>query len=254
MDRQSRVSRVVTIASDFGVGSPYVAAMKARVLAECPDALLVDLSHSIPAFDVVSGAFVVWAGTRHFQPGAVHLAVVDPGVGGARRPVAFAAGGSWYVGPDNGLFGLVLAESPPGTPPAAVELTRPPQASPTFEGRDVFAPAAGALAAGRHLAGLGRPLTSPLLGLPLDGHAVLWVDAFGNVVTNVKPPVSALRVGGRDVRLGVRTFGDAPPGVPFFYVGSMGFVEVAVREARADVLLGARSGTPVVPERLDPTS
>jgi S-adenosyl-L-methionine hydrolase (adenosine-forming) len=150
------------------------------------------------------------------------------------------------VGPDNGIFGLVVAESgASGEEVNAVELARPPGASATFEGRDVFAPAAMALASGRSLATLGRPSGGPLSPLPLSGPAVLWADRFGNLVTSLRPPVVALRVGGTVVDRVARTFGDAPPATPFLYVGSMGFVEVGVREGSAALLLGARAGTPV---------
>ena len=237
---------LITLTSDFGEGSPYAAAMKAILLAGCPGATLVDVSHSVPVFDVVAGGFVIWAGTRHFEPGAVHLAVVDPGVGSKRRAVAFRLRGSWYVGPDNGLFGLVLTEAEPDQP-VGVELVRPPGASPTFEGRDVFAPAAAALAAGRPSEDLGRPLSRPLAKLAIDGPCVLWVDRFGNLVTNLKPPISGLRVNNREVRTLARTFADAPHAAPFIYVGSMGFVEVGLRRGRADELLGARPGTPIEP-------
>lgn len=218
--------------------------MKARLLAGCPEATLVDVSHAVPPYDLVSGAFVLWAGTRHFARGGVHLAVVDPGVGGARRAVAFELSGSWYVGPDNGLFGLVLSEAAE-TPGVAVELRRPAGASPTFEGRDVFAPAAAALCAGRPPESLGRALTRPLAPLPVSSPAVLWVDHFGNLVTSLKPPVAALRINGREVRASARTFSEAPADTPFLYVGSMGFVEVGVRESRADERLAARAGSPV---------
>jgi S-adenosyl-L-methionine hydrolase (adenosine-forming) len=218
--------------------------MKARLLAGCPGATLVDVSHAVPAFDVVSGAFVLWAGTREFGPGAVHLAVVDPGVGSARAAVAFQLDGSWYVGPDNGLFGLVLSRSA-AAPVDAVALNRPAGASPTFEGRDVFAPAAAALAAGRPPDSLGRPLTGTLAPLPIRGPAVLWVDRFGNLVTNLEPPVGGLRINGHEVTAAARTFSEAPPGVPFLYAGSMGYIEVGVSGSRADERLGARAGTPV---------
>jgi S-adenosyl-L-methionine hydrolase (adenosine-forming) len=216
--------------------------MKARLIQGCPDATLIDVGHGVPAYDVLSGAFVLWAGTRHFGEAAVHLAVVDPGVGGDRLPVAFELGGSFYVGPDNGLFGLVLAESVVA-PGAVVELRRPADASPTFEGRDVFAPAAAALCAGRTLGSLGSKVTGPLAPLPVRSPAVVWVDRFGNLVTTLKPPVAALRVNGHEVRAVARTFSEAPPDTPFLYVGSMGFVEVGVREARADERLGARAGS-----------
>src|SRR5262245_31132082 len=241
------LSRLVTLTTDFGEGSPYVAAMKARLLADGPGLTLVDVSHSVPAFDVVAGAFVLWAGTRHFRPGTVHLAVVDPGVGGARRAVALELAGSWYVGPDNGLFGLVLAETAAPAAPVAVELPRPPDASPTFEGRDVFAPAAEALARGTRLDALGPALDGPLTPLPVSGPVVLWVDRFGNLVTSLKPPVRSLLINGRVVRATARTFSEAPPDTPFLYTGSMGFVEVGVRQGRADRWLEAVSGTPVQP-------
>jgi S-adenosylmethionine hydrolase len=218
--------------------------MKARLIEGHPGVTLVDVGHTVPPHDIVSGAFVLWAGTRHFGPGGVHLAVVDPGVGGERRPIAFELAGSWYVGPDNGLFGLVLSEAE-AAPSAVVELRRPVDASPTFEGRDVFAPAAAALCGGRSLRSLGSPLTEPLAALPIRSPAVLWVDGFGNLVTSLKPPVAALRINGHEVRTTVRTFSEAPPDLPFLYVGSMGYVEVGVRMARADERLGARSGSPV---------
>ena len=241
------LSRLVTLTTDFGEGSPYVAAMKARLLVEGTAPTLVDVSHSVPAFDLVAGAFVLWAGTRYFRPGAVHLAVVDPGVGGARRAVAFELAGSWYVGPDNGLFGLVLAEAAAPAAPVAVELPRQPGASPTFEGRDVFAPAAEALARGVPLHSLGPALDGPLTPLPLTGPAVLWVDGFGNLVTSLKPPVTGVLVNGRAVRAMARTFSEAPPGILFLYTGSMGFVEIGVRQGRADRWLEAVPGTPVQP-------
>jgi len=217
--------------------------MKARLLAGCPEATLIDVSHSVPPFDVVAGAFVLWAGTRDFGPGAVHLAVVDPGVGTSRRAVAVEVAGCWYVGPDNGLLGLVLAEAP--SPPVAFELPRPEWASATFEGRDVFAPAAASLAAGTAPSALGRPVAAELEGLPLAGPAVLWVDRFGNLVTSLREPVEAVRVNDVEVRVRARTFAEAPPGTPFLYLGSMGFVELGVRQGRADVALGAGPGTPI---------
>jgi S-adenosylmethionine hydrolase len=237
---------VITLTSDFGTGSPYVAAMKARLLEGCPAAVLVDVSHEVSAFDVAAGSFVLWAGTRGFVPPAVHLGVVDPGVGSDRRPLAFRLAGSWYVGPDNGLFGMVLAASS-ASPSLALELWRPADAAPTFEGRDVFAPAAAALASGRDPESLGRPLSAPLTPLPARPPSVLWVDRFGNLVTSLRPPVTPLRINGREVRAVARTFSEAPPDTPFLYVGSMGLVEVGMREARADERLGARPGTPVEP-------
>jgi S-adenosylmethionine hydrolase len=237
---------LVTLTSDFGFGSPYVAAMKATVLRECPDARLLDVSHEVPAFDWAAGAFLLWAGTRHFSPGAVHLAVVDPGVGTERPAVAMELAGSFYVAPDNGLLSLVVEEAAPATP-AVVRLRRPAGVSPTFDGRDVFAPAAARLAAGTPLGELGESVDG-LAGPSMRGLSrVLWVDRFGNLVTSLRPPVQGLRVASWEIRRQARTYAEAPLEEPFWYVGSMGLVEVALRQARADQALAASAGTPVEP-------
>jgi S-adenosylmethionine hydrolase len=239
---------LITLTTDFGTGSPYVAAMKARLLAGCPEASLVDVSHSVGSFDIQAGAFVVWAGTRDFPPGSVHLAVVDPGVGGPRRPLAMQVRGSWYVGPDNGLFGMVLDHAEEaGATVVAVELRRPQGASATFEGRDIFAPAAAALAAGASVASLAVPLEGGPARLPARPPSVLWVDSFGNLVTSLRPPLRGVRVAGREIRAAARTYSEAAPSQPFFYVGSMGLIEVGVREASAAQLLGAGPGSLVEP-------
>jgi len=233
---------VITLTTDFGAGSPYVAALKAALLAGCPDATLVDVSHSVSAFDLEGAGFVLWAGTRHFGEGAVHLAVVDPGVGTSRRPLAVQLGRSYWVAPDNGLLSLLLRESPQS--PAAVALHRPEGASPTFEGRDVFAPAAAALASGARLAAVGEPVDD-LKQLPESPPRVLWVDAFGNLVTSLKPPVGGVKLGPVAVRRTARTYGEVGAGELFYYTGSMGFIEVGVRDGRADLLLAAGPGSAV---------
>ena len=225
------VDPLVTLTSDFGTGSPYVAAMKAAILAVC-DARFIDISHEIPPFDVSAASFVLWAGTQDFPPGTIHLGVVDPGVGGVRRPLAIQARGNYYVGPDNGIFSLVLRRT---RYLMAVELPRPASVSATFEGRDVFAPAVGSLGRGQPLVGLGRQVED-LVELADPGPSVVWVDNFGNLVTNLAPPVGRLRVGETVVEASARTYADAPSGEPFWYVGSLGLVEIGVRERRADEL------------------
>jgi S-adenosyl-L-methionine hydrolase (adenosine-forming) len=229
---------IVTFTTDFGSGSPLVAAMKGVVLAGCPTAVLVDVSHEVPRFDAWAGAFMLFAGTRHFGGGSVHLAVVDPGVGTTRRRLIVQAGGRYYIGPDNGLFAIVIEEV---GMQRVHELAPRPHGAPTFEGRDVFAPAAAALASGIPIESLG-PASEPPTALPDTGPRVLWTDGFGNLVTNIKPPVRGLRVHHHAIVATVRTYADARPGEPFVYVGSMGYLEIGVREARADKLLGARSG------------
>jgi S-adenosylmethionine hydrolase len=236
------VSGIVTVTSDFGEGSPYVAAMLGVVLQRAPAARVTVLSSSVPAFDVLSGAVVLWAGTRHWPPGAVHLAVVDPGVGTRRPAAAVRCAGSWYVGPDNGLFGLVASETPGGVE-EVWRLSRPADASATFEGRDVFAPAAARLAAGSSPAEVGSRVAPAVAPLPGSGPRVLWVDHFGNLLTDLRSRPRAVQLGGRVVDAHARTFAEAPEAAPFLYPGSMGFWEIGVREGRADTLLGARAGT-----------
>ena len=232
---------LVTFTTDFGSGSPLVAAMKAMVLAACPHAVLVDVSHEVPRFDVSAGAFMLFAGTRHFPGGSVHLAVVDPGVGTSRRRLIVQAGGRFYIGPDNGLFSIVIEEV--GLQ-KTIELAPRPHGAPTFEGRDVFAPAAGALATGVPLESLGPP-TDPPGALPDSGPRVLWTDGFGNLVTNLKAPARPMRIHNHDITATATTYAEGKPNEPFVYLGSMGYLEVAVREARADKLLGARAGMKV---------
>ncbi len=222
------------------MGSPYVASMKAVLLATCPQARLVDLSHAIPPFDVRAGGFVLWAGTRDFAIGSVHLAVVDPGVGSQRRALALELDGSYYVGPDNGLFDFLRRRAKSAR---AISLAHPEGASPTFEGRDVFAPAAGRLAAGTAFEELGDAVQLGVL--PPTPPSVVWVDRFGNLVTDLDAPPKRLLVNGVRVEVTARTFTEAPEGVPFWYVGSLGLIEVGLREGRADEALDAAAGTPL---------
>jgi S-adenosylmethionine hydrolase len=181
---------------------------------------------------------MLFAGTRHFPGGTVHIGVVDPDVGSTRRRLALKAGGRYYVGPDNGLFGIVIDEV--GLE-QVVELAARPEAAPTFEGRDVFAPAAAALASGVPLDSLGHRTDPPRM-LDNSSPRILWVDGFGNLVTNLKPPVRPMRIHSHYITAAAKTYWDAKPNEPFVYVGSMGYLEIAVREQRADRMLGARSG------------
>jgi S-adenosyl-L-methionine hydrolase (adenosine-forming) len=216
--------------------------MKAAVLAVCPEARFIDISHSVEPFDITAAGFVLWAGSQGFPSGTVHLAVVDPDVGSDRRALALSVGPWFYVGPDNGLFSRLVQGRRDVT---AVALSRPAAASATFEGRDVFAPAAGRLARGTALAELGRPIQD-LVVLPDPGKSVIWVDNFGNLVTNLVPPVGRLRVGKSIVDASARTYADASAEVPFWYVGSLGLVEIGVRRGRADQVIGAGRGTRIL--------
>ncbi len=247
---------VVTLLSDFGADSGYPAQMKGVVLRAVPDARLVDLSHAIPAFDVLAGALMLEACARAFPADAVHLAVVDPGVGSPRRAICVVDGeGRRFVGPDNGIFTPFLDG-------AAVRLLSAPGIVPvpgsaTFHGRDLFAPVAAWLAAGGDPARLGPEVSDPVRldwpraarqGEELHGRT-LAADTFGNLVTSILEgdlvgPVTAAWVGDRQARW-VRTFAEGEKGQLVAMVGSGGRVEVAVREGSASQLLGAVRGLPV---------
>ncbi len=250
---------VVALLTDFGLADHYVGAMKGAVLGACPDATLVDLTHEVPAHDVEAGALALDASYRHFPGGTVFLAVVDPGVGSLRRPVAVGAGRWLFVGPDNGLFTFVLEAHPR----ARVHLLANPAfyplpVSPVFHGRDLFAPAAGHLARGMPLEQAGPPVDDPArLELPPktrtpEGLAgvVVHVDRFGNLVTTIRAaqlfPSFELEVAGRVIARHVRTFADAPPAEPFCHVDSSGFIAIAVNMGSAAATLGVGRRTPVV--------
>src|ERR1700687_3172198 len=190
---------IIALLTDFGLRDHYAGTMKGVALGICPDATLVDISHDVPAHDVVAGALELAACYRYFPPGTVFLVVVDPGVGSTRRGIAAEAGEYRFVGPDNGVLSLVFDETPPRR---VVELTERryarPTVSRTFEGRDRFAPAAAWLAKGTDVGALGRPagaiqrLAGARLEVPrpeIDANRivgeVLRVDRFGNLITNI---------------------------------------------------------------------
>jgi S-adenosylmethionine hydrolase len=254
---------VITLLTDFGTADGYVAAMKGVILSRAPGAMLVDATHDIPPQDVHAGAFALRAFYPLFPAGTVHLAVVDPGVGSARRAIAVAAAGQWFVGPDNGLFTGVYESEPDWR---ALHLTSErffrDSVSDTFHGRDIFAPVAAALATGADPADLGAPITDPVR-LPGTSAvrergcvrgAVLHVDRFGNLITSLSRrdldgdprPGFRLLVAGREIRGFHRFYSDAPAGEPFATWGSAGLLEIAVDHGSAAALLGVGRGAEVV--------
>lgn len=242
---------VITLLTDFGTSDSYVAEMKGVLLGICQDAVLVDVTHTVPQGDVRAGAYLLGRAWHRFPRGTVHLAVVDPGVGTTRAALALHAHGHWFVGPDNGLFTHVLRD-------AEVELVVLPiplAASPTFHGRDLFAPAAAALARGTPLTALGAPFG----GIPerltftephYEGKSVVgeivYVDRFGTLVTNLMPELvpsyAVLEVEGLEIGPLRRTFGDVPTGGLVAYIGSGSAVEIAVRDGSAARRLGMGVG------------
>ncbi|HLL76044.1 MAG TPA: SAM-dependent chlorinase/fluorinase [Pyrinomonadaceae bacterium] len=250
---------IVTLLTDFGGADYFVGAMKGAILSADPRAVLVDLTHEIPPFDVEAAAYTLLAACEAFPPGTVHAAVVDPGVGSERRALAAECAGHFFVGPDNGLFSYAF-ERGRGAP-RVFHLTNREyfrqSVSTTFHGRDVFAPVAGTLSAGVALDELGEEIADWVRLAPLaparaaDGSLearVIHVDRYGNCVANVtraeltdEQIARGLRVeaGGHIVTDFRRFFADAADetGAPFAFWGSAGFLELAAfRDSAARLL------------------
>ncbi len=237
---------IVTLTTDFGDRDGYVGAMKGVLLARAPAVTLVDITHAVPRHDVSAAANALVDAAPWFPPGTVHLAVVDPGVGGARAAVVVAAGRQLFVGPDNGIFSLV-APRPDAVHAIAAPAFRRAEVAATFHGRDLFAPAAARLALGDPPAAAGPPVVlRGRLDLPA-GHRVVHVDRFGNLVTNLAgvPPGGRFRIAGRVIAGLSETYESVATGELCAYLGSRGTVEIAVREGSAAELLGASRGTAI---------
>jgi len=245
------MTAIITLLTDFGTADGYVGEMKGVLCTAAPAAALVDITHDVAAQDVDGARLVVARYWRRFPVGTVHLVVVDPGVGGARAAIAVESEGRFLVGPDNGVLSPALLHA--GA--RCVELPVPAGASPTFHGRDAFAPAAAALARGTSIESLGQAWLSPrVLRTPEptrreDGTiagVVITVDRFGNAVTNLLSwRGGTVEAHGHRLPL-VRTYGDVAPGDAAALVGSSGLVEIAVRNGSAAATLGLKRGDAVV--------
>lgn len=224
--------------------------MKGVVLSRCPEACIIDITHLVPPFSILAGAYAIDQAAPYFPSGTIHVIVVDPGVGTARRGLAAAINGQIFIAPDNGVLGLVLSRSGSeqifGLDNEDLWL---PNVSSTFHGRDIFAAVAGALATGTlKLADVGQPIThTKVLGglQPTQQQPGIWqgrilsVDHFGNVVTNFPASLFnslphqrfCVQTGRTTITTFNRTFDSAADGSPFAYFGSSGFVEVALKQA-----------------------
>lgn len=253
---------LITLLTDFGTADYFVGAMKGVILSINPAAVVVDLTHEVPPQDVLAGAFTLAQAAASFPEGTVHVAVVDPGVGSARRGILASAGGHFFVGPDNGLFGFIYERDPQAR---VFHLTNEkyfgPNVSATFHGRDIFAPVAAALSTGVAPEEFGEEITD-FVRLPdlkpkraEDGTieaAVIHVDRFGNCVTNltdeVMPGRPRLVINGREITSFRRFFaeGSDEPGELFAIWGSAGYLEIAANRASAASLLGAERGQKII--------
>jgi len=251
---------MILLYTDFGVSGPYVGQMKTVLAESCPGVPVIDLMHDAPAHDPMAAAYLLRALVHHMPRGAVCLGIVDPGVGTVRRPLVLAAQGRWFVGPDNGLFELVARDAgdDPQDAPRCWRITWAPETlSASFHGRDLFAPVAARLGRGA-LPGAGQDagdfiaedtqsMRRPDWPDALD--RIVYIDAFGNAMTGwpagTLGPGAEIGVGPmRLARAG--TFGDVPPGTPFWYENSIGLVEISVNRGSAADRLGLAPGSGVV--------
>jgi S-adenosyl-L-methionine hydrolase (adenosine-forming) len=237
---------MIVLCTDFGLEGPYTGQVKAVLARAAPAVPVIDLFADLPAFRPQPAAYLLAAYGEAFATGDVILAVVDPGVGGARAAIAIEADGRWYVGPDNGVFEIVLRRS------RAARCWRidwrPAALSATFHGRDLFAPVAARLAQGEPPPGQeARPTRHP--DWPDDLAEIVYVDHYGNAMTGLRaallPAAAELEAAG--VRIPrARTFGEAPPGGLLWYANSNGLAEIAAHGASAAERLKLAPGSAVV--------
>jgi S-adenosylmethionine hydrolase len=263
---------LITLTTDFGEGSPYVAAMKGVVLSINPRARLLDLGHAIGPQDLRHAAFFLRSALPYFPAGTLHVIVVDPGVGTERAALYVEAGGQRLLVPDNGCW-TPLARGA-AEPPRVRRLAEPrywrPEVSATFHGRDVFAPAAAHLSLGVDPALVGPAVSDwvrlefpePVLAPDRLSGEVVFVDNFGNLITNIPAAAYAdwaerpvrVAAGDREVTHRVRTYGEAAPGALVALTSSVGTLEVAIVQGNAARQLGLGTGAPVLAQLLRPQS
>jgi len=239
----------ITLLTDFGTADGYVAELKGVLMTSVPGVQVVDLSHDISPHAIDDARLAVARYWRRFPAGTIHLVVVDPGVGSERRALAVASDGRFLVGPDNGVLSPALLL--PGVEVVSIPIAA--GAAPTFHGRDVFAPAAAALARSARLDSLGVPCADPVIRRTpevqreadggLRGEVIL-IDRFGNAVTNLLGAHGELLVGQRAIPVR-RAYADVAPGEVVALVGSSGLLEIAVRDGSAAMTLGLTRGSPV---------
>jgi S-adenosylmethionine hydrolase len=262
---------LITLLTDFGTADYFVAAVKGVILAGNPTANIVDITHDIPPQDIEAAAFTLLAACSSFPAGTIHVAVVDPGVGSARRPILIELGGQFFVGPDNGIFSYVCeSDESLGVKAEMFHLTNPEYfrrpVSATFHGRDVFAPVAAALSTGVRPAQLGTSISQIVRLSQLqpttsrDGRLlarIIHIDRFGNCVTNITQndltakmiaAGATLRLKGKSVKSFRSYFAEEMKGKGrlFGIWGSAGFLEIAAANESAAKLLKAQRGDLVI--------
>ena len=250
-------SRLIALLTDFGTGSPYIASMKGQILSINPNAAIVDISHTVTPFNINEAAYILWSVYKSFPEGTIFVTVVDPGVGSKRKIILAESLCHLFLAPDNGVLRYVLDS-------LNIEKVREvnneslfsKNVSPTFHGRDIFAPVAAHLALGLPSKKVGpilnikRERKSSIITLKknpgvYDGE-VIFIDAFGNIITNIllKKLLSRMRVkiGDKIIQSHYETYALAPEGIPFFLIGSSQLLEISIKNASATNKLNAKIG------------
>lgn len=255
-------SRIITLTTDFGSQDYYVSAMKAVILGISPEVRFVDISHDLPPQDIMAGAWVLKNTAFLYPPGTIHLAVIDPGVGTTRHPVLVRVRDQFFVGPNNGLFSLVAENQQH----RVIQLTESrfwrETVSPTFHGRDIFAPVAAWLSTGEppeHFGSERKELTAYRWAKPIADDEgvqgwVMHIDRYGNLITNIPDslirqydPASTFKiyVGNAILKQISETFSEVPDGEAVALAGSSGMLEIAINKGHAAEMLGVVKGAPV---------
>jgi S-adenosylmethionine hydrolase len=248
----------ITLITDFGTADHFVGTMKGVILGIAPRARIVDITHEIAPYAVNEGAFTIAQAWRYFPKGTIHVVVVDPGVGSARRPIFCEADGQFFIAPDNGVLSMIFDAGRHRVRVISNQKLFLEKVSRTFHGRDVFAPAAAHLAKGLAPAKFGKLIHDPVRNLSLKptqlspqhwSGVVLHVDRFGNLITNFHADLArrpfALRAGKKKITKFAGTYAETAMGELFAIVGSSEYVEVAVNQGSAAKKLGLGAGAAV---------
>jgi S-adenosylmethionine hydrolase len=262
-------SPIITLTTDYGTQDHLVGAMKGVILKIVPDATIIDISHQVLPCDILDGALTLGMAYKYYPLKTIHVAVVDPGVGSARRPILVSGDQHYFIAPDNGVLSMVYEkeESCMVRHITSDHYFLQPVSN-TFHGRDIFAPVAGWLAKNNQPASFGEEITDPVrFSMPKAKSAegkvkgvVLKVDNFGNLVTNVTPDLIPqvflpegrykISVGGKDINRVLQHYAEGAQGEPFGILGSAGLLEISMNRGNAARTLGAQRGAEVVVELL----
>jgi S-adenosylmethionine hydrolase len=255
---------IITLLTDFGTKDHYVASMKGVILSINPRCILIDISHQVSPQDIQEGAFLLAHSYSYFPKGTIHLSVVDPGVGGMRKPILLVTQNHFFIGPDNGLFTLVAQRE---KVKKVIILSQPKyflhKISPTFHGRDIFAPVAAHLSLGTRPNAFGHQTHSwvkigfrkPAIREGKLLGEVLHIDAFGNLISNIDEKIffrctkgqpSVIWVAKKEIHGLGKAYWEGKPGEPMTLFGSSGYLEISMNEGNAQESLKVKRGDRVI--------